>query len=129
MLNKRQLRFVEEYCVDLNAAQACIRAGYSKHTARTIGEQNMRKPHIKAEIDKRLNAKSQEINITAKMVLDGIMEIAFKSDAKDTDRLRALELLGKYLKLFTDKIEQETRITTNEPIKVVFDDKMKDWAN
>ncbi len=35
VLSAKQLRFVEEYLVDLNAKQAAIRAGYSKATAGT----------------------------------------------------------------------------------------------
>lgn len=36
-LNAKQEQFCREYVVDLNAAQAAIRAGYSEKTARTIG--------------------------------------------------------------------------------------------
>mgnify|MGYP000096168360 CR=1 FL=1 len=38
-LNEKQLRFCEEYIIDLNATQAAIRAGYSKklHTAKDSG--------------------------------------------------------------------------------------------
>ncbi len=45
-LSPKQERFVQEYLVDLNATQAAIRAGYSKKTAASIGEENLRKPGI-----------------------------------------------------------------------------------
>ena len=37
-LTPKQNRFVEEYLIDLNATQAAIRAGYSKNSARQIGD-------------------------------------------------------------------------------------------
>ena len=51
--------FVEEYIVDLNATQAAIRAGYSKKTARQIGEQNLSKLDIRKAIDERLAEKKR----------------------------------------------------------------------
>lgn len=125
-MNPRQEKFVNEYCVDLNATQAAIRSGYSQKTARWIGQENLTKPYIKQAIEERLNKNTTKTIITAEMVLNGIKDIAFAKDAKPNDRLKAMELLGKYLKLFTDKIE--TKVETNEPIKVTFDDKMKDWS-
>ena len=35
-LTPKQARFVQEYLIDLNAAQAAIRAGYSAKTARVM---------------------------------------------------------------------------------------------
>jgi phage terminase small subunit len=127
-LSTKQQLFVDEYCTDFNATQAAIRAGYSQKAARQIGADNMAKTYIKQAIDEKLRIKSEKTEITAELVLNGIREIAFKQSAKETDRLRAMELLGKYLKLFTDKIEQETKVTTNEPIKVTFQGEMKDWS-
>jgi phage terminase small subunit len=45
-LTPKQERFVQEYLVDLNATQAAIRAGYSRKTAYSIGEENLKKPDI-----------------------------------------------------------------------------------
>ena len=45
-LTAKQERFVQEYLVDLNATQAAIRAGYSRKTAYSIGEENLKKPDI-----------------------------------------------------------------------------------
>jgi phage terminase small subunit len=59
-LTAKQTRFVEEYLTDFNAAAAAVRAGYSFDTAKEIGYENLTKPHIKAEIDKRLDALSME---------------------------------------------------------------------
>ncbi len=42
-MTPKQKRFVEEYIRDSNATQAAIRAGYSKKTARQIGDQNLSK--------------------------------------------------------------------------------------
>ncbi|MBB6109742.1 terminase small subunit [Mucilaginibacter lappiensis] len=59
-LTAKQKRFVEEYLVDFNATQAAIRAGYSIDTAAEMGYENLRKPHIKTEINNRLDALSME---------------------------------------------------------------------
>ena len=49
-MTAKQTRFVEEYLVDLCAAGAARRAGYSERTARTIGAENLTKPDIAAAI-------------------------------------------------------------------------------
>lgn len=46
-MTDKQRRFCDEYLVDMNATQAAIRAGYSKRTARQIGNQNLSKFDIK----------------------------------------------------------------------------------
>lgn len=49
----KQQRFVDEYIISGNATQAAIKAGYSKRSAYSVGQENLRKPVIKAAIDKR----------------------------------------------------------------------------
>lgn len=71
-LTPKQRRFVEEYCVDFNATQAAVRAGYSERTARAIGSENLAKPAIKAEID----AKLDELSMTAAEALKRLTDIA-----------------------------------------------------
>lgn len=51
-LTAKEQRFVEEYCVDLNATQSAIRAGYSKKSAHDIGYENLKKPEIQAAVSK-----------------------------------------------------------------------------
>lgn len=51
----KQRRFVEEYCVDFNATQAAIRAGYSERTAHVSGSRNLNDPDIRKAIDERLD--------------------------------------------------------------------------
>lgn len=62
-LTVKENRFVDEYCIDCNATQAAIRAGYSKRTARQIGYENLTKPYILDAILQKMDAngmKSQE---------------------------------------------------------------------
>lgn len=49
-LTPKQDMFCLEYLIDLNATQAAIRAGYSKKTAYSIGQENLNKPEISARI-------------------------------------------------------------------------------
>jgi len=48
--------------------------------------------------------------ISATYVLEGIRAIADDANAKHTDRLRAYELLGKHLKLWTEKVEVDVML-------------------
>lgn len=121
-LSGKQKVFVDEYLKDLNATQAAIRAGYSKKTAEDIGRQALRKAPVAAAIQEVMDARSKRTQISADYVLNGIKntiercaqeepvvdkegnhtgEYKFDSGAV----LKGYELLGKHLKLFTDKVE------------------------
>lgn len=53
-LTEKQKRFVDYYIETGNKTKAAKSAGYSERTAASIGDENLRKPAIKAAIDARL---------------------------------------------------------------------------
>lgn len=69
-LTAKQIRFCEEYIVDLNATQAAIRAGYSKNSASEIGWENLRKPQIRSFIDERLKERGMSADEAVKLMAD-----------------------------------------------------------
>ena len=129
-MTNKQKRFCDEYLIDLNATQAAIRAGYSKKTARKIGQENLTKPDIKNYIEERMAQKESELIATQDEVLkyltsvmrgeseseiivvegmgDGVSEAKrMKKKPDEKERLKAAELLGKRYGLYTDKIEAD----------------------
>ena len=74
-LTARQERFVDEYLLDLNATQAAIRAGYSKNSARQIGDENLSKPVIAAAVAKAKQERSEATKIDAEWVLRQAVEL------------------------------------------------------
>lgn len=81
-LNKKQQIFCNEYIIDLNGAQAAKRAGYSVKTARTIANELLTKPDIKARIDELIAERAKKAELKAEDVLNEIRNIAF-SDISD----------------------------------------------
>lgn len=69
-LPPKQERFVREYLIDLNAAQAAIRAGYSRRTAKEIGRQLMRKPLVKAAVEASTKAVNDALVMQRQEVLE-----------------------------------------------------------
>ena len=67
-MNPKQKIFCDEYLVSLNATEAAIKAGYSKKTARSIGQENLTKPdikkYIKTNILIKINAPANNRHIT-----------------------------------------------------------------
>ena len=59
------------------ATQAAIRAGYSTLTAGAIGAENLKKPQIRARIDKALAAQSRRTGVTADRVVRELARVAF----------------------------------------------------
>jgi phage terminase small subunit len=76
-LTPKQAAFVREYLVDLNATQAAIRAGYSAKTAASIGEENLRKPDIKAAIAVAMAERAKRTEVTADRVVQELAKLAF----------------------------------------------------
>lgn len=127
-LTEKQKRFADYYIETGNITEAAIKAGYSKKTARVIGQENLQKPAIKSYIDEKLEAMQDERTASAKEVLefltksmrgeldeevvvvegtgDGTSEARkIKKQIGLRERIKAAELLGKRYRLFTDKVE------------------------
>lgn len=74
-LSDKQKRFCEEYVIDLNATQACIRAGYSAKCAKEQGCRLLTKAHISDFVSRLKNEKSEELGVTAEWVLRQAKEL------------------------------------------------------
>lgn len=146
-MTPKQVAFVAEYLIDLNASKAAERAGYSKKTAGQVGFENLKKPEIAAAIQAAMQERSKATGITQERVLNELARVAFGdkrklmkwgpsgvslvdsesladddaaqvSEVSETtsatggslklkthDKVKALELLGRHLGIFTDKTE------------------------
>lgn len=109
MTDKQEL-FAIEYIKDRHATNAAIRAGYKEKTAYSMGSELLKKPEIREIIQANIDEAMALSRITMKRdVIDELAKEAFPSDPEYNPnvKLKALELLGKYMTLFTDKHEIE----------------------
>ena len=138
-LTDKQTAFVREYLLDLNATQAAIRAGYSERTASRIGPQLLGKTWVREAIEKAQAKRARRVEVTQDYVLSNLVEVVERTmqrapvldrkgeqvtdeegravwtfDAKSANR--ALELLGKHLGIFTDKVKAEVSGPDGGPV-------------
>lgn len=76
-LSDKQEKFCYEYCIDLNATQAAIRAGYSENTARSIASNLLTKVNIKTRIKEMQDNLAETAGVTRLRVLNEHMKIGF----------------------------------------------------
>ena len=128
-------RFCDEYLIDLNATQAVIRAGYKingDNSAASIGSQLLKDAAVEKEVAKQMAERSKRTGINQDRVVQELARIAFvratdvitpddasiktttsekgvtvEREVKLNDKMKALELLGKHLGMFTDKVNLE----------------------
>ncbi|WP_139008535.1 terminase small subunit [Lactococcus lactis] len=74
-MTPKQRKFCDEYIKLGNATQAAINAGYSKRTAYSIGQENLKKPEIKKYIDSKLKDISNNAIATAEETLSILTKI------------------------------------------------------
>jgi phage terminase small subunit len=74
-LNARQTRFAIEYCVDYNATQAAIRAGYSPETSGQIGHELLKNLEIENAINRHMADCAAAASITPQWILSKWREI------------------------------------------------------
>lgn len=133
-LTPKQDMFVREYLIDLNATQAAIRAGYSAKTANEQGARLLANVSVKAAIQAAMDKRAEDIGIDANYVINGVVKLierceqavqVLDQDGEPTGEwkfegntaMRGYELLGKHLKMFTDKIEIDVGGALAERIK------------
>lgn len=133
-LNDKEQVFVDEYLIDLDPDRAAQTAGYSKTVARTrafqwvSNSEKNPKPYIRAAIKKALDKRSKKTGIDAKWVLAKLTEVSERcmKDGKDFDSSganKALSLIGKHLKMFTDKVEVEGVLSLEQLVTESREDK------
>lgn len=105
-LSYRQRRFCEEFVIDYNGAAAARRAGYAKKNADIQANQLMNHVGTKAYIDYLDNNKQAKImSIDPDYVIQKIVSVVNRENAKDSDKLRGLELLARHLGMFIERTE------------------------
>ncbi|ATI71908.1 terminase small subunit [Lactiplantibacillus plantarum] len=82
-LTPKQQRFADEYIKSGNAADAARKAGYSKQTARTVGQQNLTKLDIKKYIDERMAEIASKRIMDATEAVELLTSIA-RGETKET---------------------------------------------
>lgn len=107
-LTNKQRLFVEAYLATSNGTDAARKAGYkgNDNTLASVAKENLRKPQIANFLEKRVETAI----ISANEILTGVKGIAFNKSEKTSDRLKAYELLGKHLELWTEKQKVDGKI-------------------
>lgn len=132
-LTIKQQAFADYYIELGNATEAAIKAGYSKKTARVIGQENLLKPALKQYIDEKMKeiessriAKAEEVleyltralrdeELEQVVVMKNIGDFMTEAEIVEKklsakDRIKAAELLGKRYALFTEKVDLEGNV-------------------
>ena len=74
-LTPKQQCFIEEYLIDLNAAQSAIRAGYSEKTAKQQASRLLTNVDVAAAVAKAKRERSEATKIDAEWVLRQAVEL------------------------------------------------------
>ena len=111
MTSKQQV-FVMEYMNDFNATRAAQAAGYSKRTAYSIGQENLKKPEIRQAIDAAMTEKKNQLIATREQRQQFWTAVMNDGEQDMKHRLRASELLGKSFGDFTEKTEIVSQFPT-----------------
>lgn len=75
-LTYKQKRFIDEYLVDLNGAQAAIRAGYSKNAAKEQASRLLTNANIRTVLKERFQETEYRLQITRDDILRGLLSAA-----------------------------------------------------
>lgn len=124
-LSDKHKKFVDEYMKDMNATAAYLRAGYkcSEASARVNASKLLTNPNIASEISDRVSKRQQKIQENTEISVEWVLkELADNhSKAKAIGDIgpsnKALELIGKHLGMFKDKLE----ISGETGVKIIND--------
>ena len=135
-LTPKEKKFCQEYVRTGNASEAVRLAGYSEKNVRQRGSKMLSKDYIQAYINELMEELKKETIADADEVMQLLTSIArgetkeenvvvdksgnvsiVETRVKEKERVKALELLGKRYKLYTDKVEA----SVEGQVQVVFE--------
>jgi phage terminase small subunit len=105
-LTPRQRRFCEEYILDFNGSAAAVRAGYSVNSVDKQAYTLLHHKGVSAYIDHLTRSKEAKVmSVNPDYLLQRLSDIMNKDEARDGDKLRAIEMYMKHLGMFVDRQE------------------------
>ena len=124
-LNARQKSFCEYYVASGNATDAAIKAGYSETYSKTRTNVLLQNVEICRYINE-LQEKTKSSRIMTAIERREFLTSMIKDGAvKDTDRLKALDILNKMDGEYTQKVEVNGNINSN-PFSNLTTDELKE---
>lgn len=126
-LNAKQRLFVKHYIATLNGAESARRAGYSANSAKETASRLLTNDNIQHAIEEGAKERLEKAGVQAEDVIAEIAKLAMmngeeleewadKFGMRVADKTKALELLGRYHTLFTDRVEQSSEVQINVTI-------------
>lgn len=113
-LNEKHKAFADYYLINNNAAEAYKQAydadgvrNIKKSTCYSNANKLLKNPKVKEYMSARMKEIKTDRLLDAEKILAEITLLATNPSVKPSDRLRALELLGKHQMLFTDKLQMD----------------------
>jgi len=106
-LTEKQRLFCYEYLIDLNASQACLRAGYETVHPEKMGSQVRNHPGVKAALAYLQKERLDKNMVDSNFVLDKIIKSIGRAEKRGNEAavLRGAELLARHLGMFVDRQE------------------------
>lgn len=144
-LTPKQQKFCEIYIQTGNASESARQAGYSPKTAFRSGQENMQKPAILQYIKARTESANQKTVATTDEILNRLTQMGkgyieeevvanvgigrgitttriVKKKISARDQIKALELLGKYKSMWTEKQQIDMTVTVPQILDDIEDD-------
>lgn len=129
VLTARQSAFVREYPIDMVGAAAAVRAGYSPRSAKVTASRLLAHPEVKVALGEAMAKQAAAADVKAADVVARLRGIGMSDPGvtwTGSDVIKALELLGKYLGMWTEKVDHTSGGMTLEQIVLLADKKYQE---
>lgn len=102
-LSPRLEMFCAEYIINMDAQEAAGKAGYASSTGYAL----LKRDDVKRRLAALQAARAQRLQVTADEVIAGIRRVqaAAEADGDYGPALKALELLGKHVGMFAERVQ------------------------
>lgn len=124
LLKPQWLKFIQEYIILGNAAEAARRAGYAEKWADRMGHALIENNRVKAEINRQVTKTLSHRDVTKKRILSELARVAFGSLddvatwSKTSVKFIASKDLDRGAKAAIQEISQKTGNTNERKIKL-----------